>query len=845
MRVSGNVDTFGAEDKRASTWMNPLPLSHMVFRIAAATAFLLTTAQGFSFTSFSHRLMHSTRLQVQPISAEKDEGLTHDPLPLDGVGDAETEWNDLSSFGATLLQLRKEEEEIMLEIGGNVSNDDESEVGKTPIKQEIPFVAREAMAMSVGAATDLDNSVERITVQEFKDDMTVLPMTMSQSSTTSLPETAVSDMPLSRPEHYSDRIDRDKRLLAIGITESVDEPWQWQRFCTEKGGIKPLLKTIQMGANFAQHEQQGAEFLLLMEEYEETFLAACNACRALRDLCSISDDVRAVITDEIIRANAASGNNALMNAFSSLLRHSDEAEVLYNIRPQKFRPTSNPFRLIGQKGRRESRRRYKLYVLQLLLAMAIASDDAIDTFRSTPELKDAVLGVSSYAFTQKTRRWLRYPGELWKYFNKRKNETKSRPFIEAASVRDGLSGQVQGTANQLLAAIGYNQWVPKIPGQKGLRILCFDGGGTRGMSAISSLRGLTEAMGGEEVCDTFDIIAGTSTGAIIAFLVGLRRETVRQANDRYDILVERIFGKTAFKLSTLFTTATYSELPFVEVLYDILGDSIMLDSRADPAVPLVFGVSSVMTSTPTYVTLFRNYNYAGGELPDHFVQDPDESRAKLGLQPEFEKRAPRSDWRTNFNLKSFLTGTKISDEGSRYYGSFRPLQREALRKSTAAPTIFKPVKVKDVLYCDGGIVASNPTAIAIHEARTLFPDVPIELVVSIGTGGFAEEKFSPKFGWDAIVGQIVNSACDGERIHHVLEDIVGEGGKNGKGMKYYRFNPLIGTPDAFPIDTKDPASLAQLYEITSNYLKEPEQMRKLKDIRNILDGKRGWRKLLP
>jgi hypothetical protein len=57
-------------------------------------------------------------------------------------------------------------------------------------------------------------------------------------------------------------------------------------------------------------------------------------------------------------------------------------------------------------------------------------------------------------------------------------DLKSRPFIEAASVQDGLSGQVRGTANQLLAAIGYNQWFPKIPGQKGLRILCFDGGGT-------------------------------------------------------------------------------------------------------------------------------------------------------------------------------------------------------------------------------------------------------------------------------------------------------------------------------------------------------------------------------
>ena len=64
----------------------------------------------------------------------------------------------------------------------------------------------------------------------------------------------------------------------------------------------------------------------------------------------------------------------------------------------------------------------------------------------------------------------------------------------------------------------------------------------------------------------------------------------------------------------------------------------MLDSRADPAVPLVFGMSSVMTSTPTYVTIFRNYNCAGRELPDHFVQDPDESRLKLGLKPS-EKRS--------------------------------------------------------------------------------------------------------------------------------------------------------------------------------------------------------------
>lgn len=63
------------------------------------------------------------------------------------------------------------------------------------------------------------------------------------------------------------------------------------------------------------------------------------------------------------------------------------------------------------------------------------------------------------------------------------------------------------------------------------------------------------------------------------------------------------------------------------------------------------------------------------------------------------------------------------------------LQRIALRASTAAPTVFKPVSMGGEIYCDGGIVASNPSAVAIHEARTLFPDVPIEMVVSCGTGG--------------------------------------------------------------------------------------------------------------
>jgi hypothetical protein len=86
----------------------------------------------------------------------------------------------------------------------------------------------------------------------------------------------------------------------------------------------------------------------------------------------------------------------------------------------------------------------------------------------------------------------------------------------------------------------------------------------------------------------------------------------------------------------LFTTATYDESPFMDILSEILGDNTMLDSRADPAVPYVFAVTSKMSSTPTHVALFRNYNYNGGELPDPFLVQPEEARENLGLPLDIE-----------------------------------------------------------------------------------------------------------------------------------------------------------------------------------------------------------------
>ena len=113
---------------------------------------------------------------------------------------------------------------------------------------------------------------------------------------------------------------------------------------------------------------------------------------------------------------------------------------------------------------------------------------------------------------------------------------------------------------------------------------------------------------------------------------------------------------------------------------------------------------------------------------------------------------------------------------------------------------------------------------------------------------FLERKSAPRVGWDGIIGQIVDSATDGEQTHHILEDILGQsavlGGKNsavGK-TRYFRFNPIVGSPDDFPIDVTDPAKLAELRKITMNYMAAPEQQDKLEQIGDILKGRKGFRR---
>jgi Patatin-like phospholipase len=115
--------------------------------------------------------------------------------------------------------------------------------------------------------------------------------------------------------------------------------------------------------------------------------------------------------------------------------------------------------------------------------------------------------------------------------------------------------------------------------------------------------------------------------------------------------------------------ATYDAGDWEIVLDQLCGDELLLDSnRHDCARTLA--VSTKMNINPPSPKLWRNYNYPPGQV-------------------------------------------------SRYPGSYRINTKTAIRSTTAAPTFFTPVQWNGGLYCDGALVANNPTAIAVQEAKVI------------------------------------------------------------------------------------------------------------------------------
>ncbi|KAI9035875.1 FabD/lysophospholipase-like protein [Aspergillus affinis] len=221
-----------------------------------------------------------------------------------------------------------------------------------------------------------------------------------------------------------------------------------------------------------------------------------------------------------------------------------------------------------------------------------------------------------------------------------------------------------------------------------LRLLSLDGGGVRGISELIILDRLMRQVQHRhglptvpKPCDIFDLIGGTSTGGLIAILLGRLELSVQQAIDEYRLLSKVIFGPTK---------AFWKDGKFKA-------------SRLERAVEGIVR------------------KYLGGEEGSTVLKG--EGRCKV-----FVCAKRTSDVAGQTHLFRSYSGDTLSVAIC-----------DAARATSAAPIFFKRklVMLSDGEYgfVDGALGANNPAKLMLRETREVFPlDRPVGCVVSIGTG---------------------------------------------------------------------------------------------------------------
>jgi Patatin len=233
-----------------------------------------------------------------------------------------------------------------------------------------------------------------------------------------------------------------------------------------------------------------------------------------------------------------------------------------------------------------------------------------------------------------------------------------------------------------------------------INILSIDGGGIRGIIpalVLAELESKTE----KSISEQFDLIAGTSTGGILA--LGLCKDNGN--------------GKPQYSAASLAD------------IYQKRGKEIF--SRS-----LWKGVSSVGGLTDEL------YSYEGLEnvLDEYFDDEP------LGASLS----------------KALITSYDIQNRAPLFIKSWREEYRsvqmkDAARATSAAPTYFEPALVpvggSTKALIDGGVFINSPTVSAYAEAKKIFPNEQDFFVVSVGTGElirpitYSEAKDWGKTGW--------------------------------------------------------------------------------------------------
>ncbi|CAE6384865.1 unnamed protein product [Rhizoctonia solani] len=321
-----------------------------------------------------------------------------------------------------------------------------------------------------------------------------------------------------------------------------------------------------------------------------------------------------------------------------------------------------------------------------------------------------------------------------------------------------------------------------------LRLLSLDGGGVRGISSLRILKDIMDRIKpGARPCDYFDLIAGTSTGGLIAIMLGRLRMSVDDCIQHYHSLAKHIFKRNpaAQAGSLAFVEHRFSPDNLEQAIKDVVAKLSPLNTKM---------ADHHSRCARTFVLAVRKHN-----VNNHAAR----------------------------RIRTYATQHHAADTCEIW---------EAGRATSAAPSYFPPIKLKDEhgqlrSYIDGGLGYNNPSKELLNEARDVFgPEHTIGCFLSIGTGRDKNTGFQDVRKFNSAYDAFKAIALSSEQADRELEEYF----SRTPGV-YYRFNAgarLVGTNGeedfAKLVALEDWHKMGQIENLTSQYLGEEGTAKRLK-----------------
>ncbi|PVH79912.1 FabD/lysophospholipase-like protein [Cadophora sp. DSE1049] len=279
--------------------------------------------------------------------------------------------------------------------------------------------------------------------------------------------------------------------------------------------------------------------------------------------------------------------------------------------------------------------------------------------------------------------------------------------------------------------------------KRGLRLLCLDGGGVRGLASLFMLKQILSHVENPNPYEFFDMIAGTSTGGLIAVMLGRLHMSIDECILHYANIMDEIFKRKRV-------------LPF-----------------------------SVST----------------GKISSRYATDVLEEHIKCIIEKSGKPREERMK-ETNPRCKVFVVAVGSECNTAVHFTNYaKPHAQsyllgdvkiwEAARATASAPTFFDPIEIScngfTETFVDGALGHNNPVNQLWMEAEEEFGgplESKIQCILSLGTGrpALKEVGSSMKGFGKTLLAITVETQRTAVTFHKMHKGLADNGG-------YFRFDP--------------------------------------------------------